>query len=346
MSPTHKHNFRLPAEWEKQDAVLLAWPHEKTDWAGILAQVEQVYLDITRQIIRFEPVIIVTPAPDIVRVKLDSSGLDLTRIFFIQAPTNDTWARDFGPLTVSDETKTRQLDFTFNGWGNKFPAEYDNLVTSRLNQSTIVKPDQYSVVDFVLEGGSIETDGAGTLMTTSHCLLNPNRNPEHSRSEIEKKLLESFATDHFLWLDFGWLAGDDTDAHIDTLARLCPESTIIYVQCDQPDDEHFSEFQKMEEQLRKFRTRTGQPFRLLPLPWPQACYHNGERLPATYANYLVINEAVLVPVYQDPADDQALAVVARAFPEREVIAIDCHPLIKQHGSLHCITMQLPLGVLA
>lgn len=341
-----KNTYRFPAEWELQDAVLLAWPHAQTDWVDMLSEVEHVYLEVTRQISRFEHVIIVSPEPEEVRTQLSAAGIALAQIHFLQAETNDTWARDFGPVTVFNGDTVEQLDFTFNGWGNKFPAERDNRITSSLNQSGIVKSGQRKVIDLILEGGSIETDGEGTLLTTSQCLLNTNRNPDLSPQELEKQLSQYLGIDHFLWLDYGWLAGDDTDAHIDTLARLCPDSSIIYTQCDQPEDEHFLELKKMEKQLTSFKTRQGQPFRLLPLPWPQARYNDNERLPATYANYLVINGAVLVPTYQDPADELALKTLSLAFPGREVIAIDCLPLIKQHGSLHCITMQLPAGVLA
>lgn len=343
---SQQNSYRLPAEWERQDAVLLAWPHNQTDWVDLLDQVEQVYLQITRQIVRFEALIIVSPTPDIVQLKLKEAAIDLSRILFLQADTDDTWARDFGPLTVVNGEKMTQLDFTFNGWGNKFPAENDNKVTASLNRSNIVMPNQRKVIDLVLEGGSIEADGHGTLLTTSQCLLNSNRNPELSQELIENRLSQYFGINHFLWLDYGWLAGDDTDSHIDTLARLCPDLTILYVQCDQPEDEHFLELQKMEEQLKSFKSQKGHSFRLLPLPWPQSCYDEDERLPATYANYLIINGAVLVPMYQDPADNQALKIVKQAFPDREVIGIDCLPLIKQRGSLHCITMQLPAGVLA
>jgi agmatine deiminase len=343
---SRQKSSRLPAEWERQDAILLAWPHNHTDWADMLDQVEQVYLEITRQITRFESVIIVSPTPETVQLKLKEEAVDLSNILFLQADTDDTWARDFGPLTVHNGQELTQLDFTFNGWGHKFPAENDNKVTEKLNQSEIVKPNQRQKIDLVLEGGSIEVDGHGTLLTTSQCLLNQNRNPDLTLEEIEKQLSQYFDINHFLWLNHGCLAGDDTDAHIDTVARLCPDSTILYVQCNQPDDEHFLQFKKMEEQLKSFKDQNGHSFRLLPLPWPKACYNEDERLPATYANYLVINGAVLVPIYQDSADEQALKTVKQAFPDREIIGIECLPLIKQHGSLHCITMQFPAGVLA
>lgn len=339
------HQNRLPAEWEPQDAVLIAWPHQHTDWAPLLAEVEDVYLALTREISRFETVIIVTPQAAALKNRLLNENLNLSRVRIIEIATNDTWARDFGPLTVYRGTHTRLLNFVFNGWGGKFSAELDNLVTTKLHASGIFKKTSRQDIDLVLEGGSIEVDGCGSLLTTSQCLLNPNRNPHLSRQQLEELLSAYFGVDHFLWLDHGDLVGDDTDAHIDTLARLCPQDTILYVSCPDRSDEHFHPLQQMEEQLSSFVSRAGQPFRLLPLPWPRACVEEGRRLPATYANFLVINQAVLVPTYSEPADAIALQTIAQAFPQREIIAIDCRPLIRQHGSLHCVTMQLPQGVL-
>jgi agmatine deiminase len=197
-----------------------------------------------------------------------------------------------------------------------------------------------------LEGGSIESDGCGTLLTTSQCLLNPNRNPDLNSEQIEKELRDTLGCQRILWLHHGHLLGDDTDAHVDTLARLAPNDTILYVVCDDPRDEHYPALSRMAEELAAFRTEAGQPYRLLPLPWPAARFDDdGQRLPATYANFLIINGAVLVPTYDDPQDAQALITVGAAFPDREIIGIDCSAIILQHGSLHCLTMQLPQGVL-
>ena len=313
---------RLPAEWEPQDAVLLAWPHENTDWAPVLKEARQTFEHIARAVERFQRVIRV--APDAFNI-----------------PTDDTWARDFGPITIEENGAPLLLDFTFNGWGNKFPAEQDNRITRALHQLGAFGSTPLRSIDLVLEGGSIESDGEGTLLTTAECLLNPNRNPNLSKEQIETALRKELGVDTILWLNHGSLLGDDTDAHIDTLARLAPDRTIVYTACNDPADEHYDELKKMEHELEAFSD-----YRLLPLPWPAPKYDNeGHRLPATYANYLVINGAVLVPTYNDPADDSALAVVQKAFPDREMIGIDCSTLILQHGSLHCVTMQIPKGVL-
>ena len=199
---------------------------------------------------------------------------------------------------------------------------------------------------FVLEGGSIESDGLGTLLTTSECLLSPNRNGQMSRDEIEEYLCSVFHLKQVLWLDHGYLAGDDTDSHVDTLARLCSPDTIAYVQCTDTQDEHYEALHQMEEQLKTFRTLNGNPYRLLALPMVDKIEEEGERLPATYANFLIMNDAVLYPTYRQPENDQrAKEMLQVAFPHHEIVSVDCCALIKQHGSLHCVTMQYPVGVM-
>ncbi len=341
-----KRSRRLPAEWEPQDGVLMAWPHIQTDWADDLAPVEAVYLELTRIITRYERVVIIAPHPETVREQLDQAAIEAGRVTIAPLPTNDTWSRDFGPICVEESGLPLVLDFGFNGWGLKFAADLDNQITHGLCTLGVLAPPR-AIPGLILEGGSIESDGQGTLLTTSECLLNPNRNPHLGREALDTRLREIFGCEQILWLEHGFLAGDDTDSHIDTLARLAPHNTILHIRCDDPDDEHFAAIEAMERQLSTFRTLDGEPFRLLPLPWPRPIYAaGGERLPATYANYLIINGAVLVPTYQDPADGQALETLAQAYPEREIIGIDCRPLVQQHGSLHCVTMQLPKGVLS
>ncbi|OHB33291.1 MAG: agmatine deiminase [Desulfuromonadaceae bacterium GWC2_58_13] len=340
-------NVRLPAEWEEQDGVLLAWPHAGSDWRDDLAVVEPVFVNIAREISRYERLLIVAPEISPVQQQLARGGVDMQRVDLRQMPTNDTWARDFGPITVIKDGHPVLLDFGFNGWGLKFAANFDNRITGNLARSGVFGRLDVRIPGLVLEGGSIESNGAGTLLTTSECLLDANRNPHLKRGEIEATLGRLFGSTHFLWLENGYLAGDDTDSHIDTLARLCPDDTLVYVRCDDPRDEHFAALSAMEKELRAFRTGAGRRYRLLPLPWPKARFdHSGQRLPATYANFLVINEAVLVPTYQDRGDAAALETIGQAFPQRKIIGIDCLPLILQHGSLHCVTMQIPKGVLA
>jgi len=336
---------RLPAEWEPQDGILLAWPHEKTDWAAILPLVEPVFLQLAATISRYQQVLIATADPNFLSNRLETFGATMSAITLVKSVFDDTWCRDFGPITVLVDGLPRLQNFVFNGWGNKFYANQDNAVTRHLQQQHLFRApvDDHSLV---LEGGSIESDGCGTLLTTSQCLLNPNRNPDLNKEQIVENLRESLGCRRILWLDHGHLLGDDTDAHVDTLARLAPDDTILYVACDNPEDEHYPALKRMAKELAAFRTEAGLPYRLLPLPWPAARFDDDDqRLPATYANFLIINGAVLVPTYDDPQDAQALAAVGAAFPDREIIGIDCSAIILQHGSLHCLTMQLPQGVL-
>jgi agmatine deiminase len=331
---------RLPAEWEPQDAVLIGWPHKKTDWAPHLAEAEAVFAGIAEAVTRFEKLIVVAHNITSVRAQMEKRGIRMDRVALYEIESNDTWARDFGPITIYENGQPVLLDFTFDGWGGKFEAGLDNQITAKLHAAGAFGKTPLRKVDLILEGGSIESDGTGALLTTAECLLNPNRNRELNKAQVEARLAAELAVEKFHWLKNGWLAGDDTDAHIDTLARLCPDNTILYVKCDDPADEHYSALQAMENELKQ----TG--CRLIPLPWPKAKFDKkGNRLPATYANFLIINSAVLVPTYDDPSDFQALETVAKAFPNREIIGIDCSALIRQHGSLHCVTMQIPRGVL-
>jgi len=338
---------RLPAEWEIQDGVLLSWPHEGTDWAAVLDDVRPVFCEIIRQICRFERVLLTAPDAAGASGYLSDAGVDLLRVTICELPNNDTWARDFGPVTVIFNDRPVLLDFGFNGWGLKFPANHDNQITRRLKQQGALVP-KINTIGLIMEGGAIESDGIGTILTTSACLLSPNRNPQLDKSEIEQAMAALLGAQRVHWLNHGFLAGDDTDSHVDTLARICPDGVIAYVACDDQRDEHFEELKLMEEELKSFRAPDGSAYRLVPLPWPKARFDDmGHRLPATYANFLVINGAVLVPAYRDQEKDAlALERIGQLFPGREIIGIDCLPLLGQSGSLHCVTMHLPGGVLA
>lgn len=325
----------------------MAWPHEGTDWAYMLDDVRPVFADIIRHITRFERVLLTAPHTASAAEFLGEAGVDLSRVTLCEIPNNDTWARDFGPITVIFNNKPVLMDFGFNGWGLKFPANHDNLISTRLKQQGVLLPN-LNTIGLIMEGGSIESDGLGTILTTAECLLSPNRNPQLDKSEIEQALASLVGAKRVLWLNHGYLAGDDTDSHIDTLARICPNNTIVYQACDIPLDEHFEPLKLMERELKSFAAPDGSPYRLIPLPLPKAHFDElAHRLPATYANFLIINGAVLVPTYRDLDNDRtALECIAQAFPGREIIGIDCLPLLEQHGSLHCVTMQLSQGVLA
>jgi agmatine/peptidylarginine deiminase len=328
--------IRIPAEWEPQSFVQLTWPHAGTDWADMLDEVSECFVSIAREIVKRERLLIVCADKNSVREQLRDLSQD--KITCVEIPTKDTWARDHGGITVMEDGKPVVLDFTFNGWGMKFPANLDNQITRQLFEKNIFPENvkYQNRLNFVLEGGSIESNGQGTILTTSECLLSENRN-NLTKEEIEAKLKEYLGAERILWLHHGYLAGDDTDSHVDTLARFCSPDTIAYVKCDDENDEHYSELKKMEEEIFSFA-----PLGVggIPLPMADAVYdENGDRLPATYANFLIINGAVLMPTYRSPKDEIARGQLQKAFPDREIIGIDCLALIKQHGSLHCVTMQ-------
>lgn len=338
-------NAVLPAEWAPQSGIQLTWPHAGTDWAHMLTEVQVCFAAIAREITQRELLLIVTPEPEEVKKQI-SATVNMQNVRFMECETNDTWARDHGAITMLDAEGASLLDFMFNGWGLKFASDKDNLITRQAVESGFLNGRYVNRLGFILEGGSIESDGLGTLLTTSECLLSPNRNGQMSRDEIEDYLCSVFHLKQVLWLDHGYLAGDDTDSHVDTLARLCSPDTIAYVQCTDTQDEHYEALHQMEEQLKTFRTLNGNPYRLLALPMVDKIEEEGERLPATYANFLIMNDAVLYPTYRQPENDQrAKEVLQEAFPEYEIVGIDCRTLIKQHGSLHCVTMQYPAGVL-
>ncbi|QNP40638.1 agmatine deiminase family protein [Lysobacter solisilvae (ex Woo and Kim 2020)] len=338
---------RFPAEWESQSAVLIAWPHADTDWAERLGEVEETYIALVAAITRFQLVLICVADDDLqtyAEARLRSARIDLARVRFVPAVYDDTWLRDSGPITLVEGSSFRLLDFRFTGWGGKFEASLDDQLVEHLAQIGTFLNSSRQSIDFALEGGAIETDGAGTLLSTWQCLH--ERHPTAGREEITRKLAGWLQQDRVLWLDHGYLEGDDTDAHIDTLARFAGPDAIVFQACDDPADSHYAELKAMADEIAALRTRDGQPYRLFPLPWAQPVIDEGRRLAASYANFLIINGAVLMPAYGDEADARAQAVLAAAFPDREIVAVPCRALIWQNGSLHCITMQLPAGLVA
>ena len=337
----------LPAEWEPQSGIQLTWPHSGTDWAPMLDEISQCYARIVREIIRFEPVMIVTPSADIVHPYIED--LDQDRIHICEVPgTNDTWARDHGGISVMFNGEPAVFNFTFNGWGMKYPANYDNQIVFEMEKDGAFTPDiKVRYFSLVLEGGSIESDGCGTVLTTARCLFSKNRNERLSKATFMAAIEALLGADRLLILKHGYLEGDDTDGHVDTLARFCDPETIAYVQCTDPEDSHFDELLAMERELLALRTAEGKPYRLISLPMAEPVFdEDGYQLPATYANFLILNGAVLVPAYgNDELDEQAREVLQTAFPDREIISVDCLPLIQQGGAIHCATMQYPAGVL-
>ena len=337
--------LRFPAEWEPQEAILVAWPHAGTDWAERLAEVEETYIALVQAITRYQPAWICVADDDLqtyAEARLRSARVDMTKVRFVPFDYDDTWLRDSGPITLREGDGFRVLDFRFTAWGGKFEAGRDDRLVEALDQQGLFGGAPRQRIDFALEGGGIETDGDGTLLTTWHCLH--ERHPQASREDLDARLRQWLAQDRVLWLDHGYLEGDDTDAHIDTLARFAPGDAIVFQACDDPADSHHAELQAMAADIAALRTADGRPYRLFPLPWARPIVDNGRRLAASYANYLIINGAVLIPAYGDRADDAAAAVLALAYPGRDIVQVPCRPLIWQNGSLHCITMQLPAGL--
>jgi len=341
-------DFRLPPEWAAQFAVMLTWPHSETDWASDLDAVERVYVEIAATVSLYERLLIVCESlahRTHVQARLEAADVPARRVVWALSPSNDTWARDHGPLTVVDAAgRARLLDFRFNGWGGKFDARLDDRITARLHAQGALGGGELQALDLVLEGGAVETDGQGTLLARLSSIVSETRNPGLGIGAIEERLGELLGLERFLWLHHGALSGDDTDGHIDTLARFTDPQTIVHVSCGAKSPDR-PEIEAMIRELRAFRTANGRPYRLLALPAPgEHRDSDGRRLAASYANFLIIDGAVLVPVYADPADQAAVALIADCFPGRRVLPIDCRALIRQNGSLHCVTMQLPAAL--
>ena len=359
-------DFALPAEWEPQSAIMLTWPHGGTDWKPYLRQITNTYLQLADIITRYEDLLVVTPILESTQRMLAEklSEGQMSRVHLYEMDTNDTWARDHGPISMVSRGRHNShvipihlLDFKFNGWGEKFDWKKDNAINLQLYYHGAFNAALENHQGFVLEGGSIESDGRGTLFTTSQCLLAPHRNQPFTRENIDSQLRNFFHVRNVVWLDHGNLVGDDTDGHIDTIVRVAPHDTLLYVGCDDEEDNQYEDFQALEKQLQKLFTYEGYPYRLLKLPMPDAIYDEGDRLttdrnskgdrlPATYANFLILNGAVIYPTYNQPEkDEEAKRQIQLAFPDRNVIGVDSLTIIRQHGSIHCLTMQLPKGAI-
>lgn len=315
----------FPAEFEPQSFVQLIFPHSQSDWSEYLEEARTCFVNIANAVARYQPCLIVCDDVELVKSYFTSQE----NLIFVPYQTNDTWARDCSALTVIDEEEGEPLllDFTFTGWGGKFDAGRDNAMSSSIAD---VYGAPMEKINLILEEGGVESNGNGSLLTTAECLLNPNRNPHLDKKGMENELKKHFGVEQILWLNHGYLAGDDTDSHIDTLARFIHTDTILYVKCDDQNDEHYEALKQMEEELKALRDIDGEPFTLIALQMTQPIFYDGERLPATYANFLIINDAVLLPVYNDPHDAEAIAICEKAFRGRNIVPIDCSVLIRQH----------------
>jgi agmatine/peptidylarginine deiminase len=342
--------YSLPAEWYEQDGVVLTWPHQDTDMAPFLKQVYPIYLKISQAITQRQKLVLIVYDSILkseVKNQLILQKIDLEQVIFMIAPTNDIWIRDYAIITLlNSQNKLKINNFIFNGWGNKYKNYLDNRINSHLINKVINPEVKTESIPFVLEGGAIDSDGKGTILTTKSCLLNSNRNSQFTQRKIKEILLKKLGAKKIIYLEHGHLEGDDTDSHVDTLVRFAPNNTIVYVTCSDKKDSHYKDLQGLETELKDLKTEEAKSYNLISLPWTEPKYNaQGNRLPATYANYLIINGAVLVPIYRDKSDKTALIQVQKAYPNYQIIGIDCLPLIHQFGSLHCISMQLPKGLL-
>lgn len=326
---------RFIAEFEEQSFTQIIFPHKKSDWVDYLQEAQETFVNIINTIIKYQKCLVVCDDVESVKKRFEKNE----NLYFVEYETNDTWARDCSVLCVEDAKNIKLLDFTFTGWGGKFESLKDNAMSGAIKScynKEVVK------VNLILEGGAVESNGIDTILTTSECMLNKNRNATLPKEEMTKKLQNEFGMSKILYLNHGYLAGDDTDSHVDTLARFIDEKSIMYVKCEDENDEHYKELKLMEDELKTFAKEYG--FRLIALPMSDACYFDEERLPATYANFLFVNGAVLVPTYGVKQDEEALGIFRETFPLRDIIGIDCFSLIKQHGSLHCVTMNFAKDV--
>lgn len=347
---TENEAIKLPPEWSRQSGIMLTWPHQHSIWLPYLTVADETFVEITRHISHYEKVLIAyfdESHREHIQNKLKSANLDFSQLHFFPAKSNDIWARDHGPITVLDQhDKPILSDFEFNAWGQKYSYNHDNALTKTLAQQGAFGDTPLQKIDFVLEGGAIEVDGQGTLLTTENVMLAKTRN-QMDKAEIATIFNERLGIKRVLWLKHGHLIGDDTDGHIDTLVRFVDAHTLCYVSCNDSADEHYIPLQAMREELLTYKDYQGNAYRLIALPMPAAQYSaTGQRLPATYANFLIINDAVLMPIYGDEKNDMlAVKILQECFPKRKIVAINCRALINLYGSLHCATMQLPMGVL-
>jgi agmatine deiminase len=333
----------MPAEWEPQEAVWLSWPHKRSTWPGHFRPIPAKFAEIVAQISRFEKVRINCAAALQPRAKrlCASAGADLKRVAFFNHPTNDAWCRDHGPIFVKHKRtgEVALTDWDYNAWGGKYPPfDRDNAIPPRIARALGLRHFEKKMV---LEGGSIDVNGAGLLLTTEACLLNPNRNPSLSRAEIERALCEMLGVQTILWLGDG-IVGDDTDGHVDDLSRFFATDGIVTAVERNQRDVNYPMLADNLARLRALRTPAGRKFRIVELPMPAPLFCEGVRLPASYANFLVINGAVLMPTFRQPRRDrEAAEVLAACFPDREIFLIDCVELVWGLGTLHCLSQQQP-----
>jgi agmatine deiminase len=335
----------MPAEWEPHEATWLSWPHKEASWPGRFEPVPGVFVDLTKLLSESELVRINVADEEFaerVRGLLQTGGVNLDAVRFHLNPTDDAWCRDHGPIYVVREVDGRRErainDWGYNAWGGKYlPCDNDDVVPTRIAEEmgeVLFKPG------IVMEGGSIDVNGHGTLITTEACLLNPNRNPHLNQAQIEQYLKDYLGVTNILWLGDG-IVGDDTDGHVDDLTRFVSADTVVTVIEDDPQDENYVLLKENHERLLTMKDQDGQPLRVVTLPMPGERYVDDQRVPMSYANFYIANNSVLVPTYRHTNDAKACEILQQLFPDRRVVGLDCTDLIWGLGSIHCVTQQQP-----
>jgi len=332
--------YRFPAEWEPHAATWLAWPRNPATWPGIFAQIPGQFAQFARAVARFEPVHILAAGETAAR-SAEQYMAGVARVTIHDIPTNDSWIRDFGPTFLVSEDPGRPkalVDWGYNAWGGKYPPfDADNAVPAEIARRFAWHRFHPGLV---LEGGSIDGNGQGLLLTTASCLLHPSRNPGLNRADIEWYLRHYLMIDQVIWLA-GEIAGDDTDGHIDQLARFVAPRTVVHAFEENSSDVNHRPLAELERMLRQVRLSDGEPLRLVRLPMPAPVYHQERRVPACYANFYIVNGAVIVPQFDDPADHRALEILGELIADREVVGAPCRDLIWGLGAFHCLSQQQP-----
>ena len=336
--------YSMPAEWARHRATWLSWPHNRETWPVALENVREVWIQMVCALAPHEQLYLLVndgAAERDVATRLEQAGAAMTNVTLLQIATVDVWMRDYGPTFITRNSADQPLacnDWIFNGWGGKYKAyERDDQVARAMTSLLKIPVFEH---DLVLEGGSIEVNGAGACLTTEQCLLNKNRNPHLSRGQIEQRLKDSLGVRHLIWLGDG-IAGDDTDGHIDDIARFVDPTTVACVVESDPKDDNYAALQENLERLQGATDQNGNRLSVAILPCPGAVYHEGARLPASYANFYIANDVVLVPVFNDPNDTQALGILQDLFPRRTIVGIRCDEVVAGLGAIHCVTQQEP-----
>ncbi len=333
----------LYPEWYPQSAVLIAWPDQHTDFATILDSIEKTYVDVVSAITRYQTVIIAVRDQQLkthVIKRLATHQINPSQVIYVIIAYDDIWVRDIAPIAVQHNHSTQLLCFQFNAWGNQYPCHDDARFAQRFAASQVLQAP-VKTSNLILEGGAFDSNGLGELLTTASCIYDHRRN-QLDKSSIQQKITKALNTDRLIVLEHGQLVGDDTGGHIDTLARFCSSDIIAYTSCDNSNDVHYQSLKQTLNQLKQLRTAQNKPYKLIALPLPSTIFNNDQQqLPANYANFLIINNAVLVPQYRDPNDTTAINRLGKCFPQRDMIPIDSLHLISQFGSVHCMTMNYP-----